>query len=88
MTSVTAPEWQTHKNVEKVKKPEFFDFKRYFSFLNPENSSYDFGLKSLIAENNNNVRTCGSLLAGRSRCRWSVSVFHMGTINCDGLHFC
>ena len=67
------------KKRRESKKPEFIDFKRYFRF-NPENSSYDFGLKSLIAENKNNVRTCGSLLAGRSRCRWSVSVFHMGTI--------
>ena len=80
MTSVIAPEWQTQKQRRESKKPEFIDFKRYFRFLNPENSSYDFGLKSLIAENNNNVRTCGSLLAGRSRCRWSVSVYHMETI--------
>ena len=88
MTSVIAPEWQTQKKRRESKKPEFIDFKRYFRFLNPENSSYDFGLKSLIAENKNNVRTCGSLLAGRSRCRWSVSVYHMETINCDGFHLC
>ena len=31
-------------------KNGFIDFKRYSRFLNPENSSYDFGLKSLIAE--------------------------------------
>ena len=80
MTSVIAPEWQMHKKRREGKKPEFIDFKCYFRFLNPENSSYDFGLKSLIAENKNNVRTCGSLLAGRIRCRWSVSVYHMGII--------
>ena len=80
MTSVIAPEWQTQKKRRESKKPEFIDFKRYFRFLNPENSSYDFGLKLLIAENKNNARTCGSLLAVRSRCRWSASVFHMGTI--------
>ena len=50
MTSVIAPEWQMHKKRRKGKKSEFIDFKRYFRFLNPENSSYDFGLKSLIAE--------------------------------------
>ena len=50
MTSVTAPEWQTQKKRRESKKPEFIDFKRYFCFLHPENSSYDFGLKSLIAE--------------------------------------
>jgi len=50
MTSVTAPEWQTQKKRRESIKPEFIDFKRYSRFLNPENSSYDFGLKSLIAE--------------------------------------
>jgi len=50
MTSVTAPELQTQKKRRESKKPEFIDFKRYFRFLNPENSSYDFGLKSLITE--------------------------------------
>ena len=80
MTSVIAPECQKQKKRRESKKPEFIDFKRYFRFLNPENSSYDFGLKSLITENKNNVRTCGSLLAGRSGYRWSVSVYHMGTI--------
>ena len=76
------------KKLRESIKPEFIDFKLYSRFLNQENSYYDFGLKSLIAENKNNVRTCGSLLAGRSGCRWSVSVFHMGTINCDGFHLC
>ena len=47
MTRVIAPEWQTQKKRRESKKPEFIDFKRYFRFLNPENSSYDFGLKSL-----------------------------------------
>ena len=50
MTSVTAPEWQKQKKRRESIKPEFIDFKRYSRFLNPENSSYDFGLKSLIAE--------------------------------------
>ena len=53
MTSETAPEWQTQKKRRESKKSEFIDFKCYFRFLNPENSSYDFGLKSLIAENKN-----------------------------------
>ena len=48
------------KKRRESKKPEFIDFKRYFRFFNPENSSYDFGLKSMIVENNNNVRTYGS----------------------------
>ena len=48
MTSVTAPEWQTQKKRRKSIKPEFIDFKRYSRFLNPENTSYDFDLKSLI----------------------------------------
>jgi len=50
MTSVTAPEWQKQKKRRESIKPEFIDFKRYSRFLNPENSSYDFGLKSLIAK--------------------------------------
>jgi len=50
MTSVTAPEWQKQKKRRESIKPEFIEFKRYSRFLNPENSSYDFGLKSLITE--------------------------------------
>ena len=50
MTSVTAPEWQKQKKRRESIKPEFIEFKHYSRFLNPENSSYDFGLKSLITE--------------------------------------
>lgn len=50
MTSVTAPEWQKQNQRRESIKPEFIDFKRYSRFLNPKNSSYDFGLKSLITE--------------------------------------
>ena len=50
MASVIAPEWQKQKKRRESIKPEFIDFKRYSRFLNPENTSYDFGLKSLIAE--------------------------------------
>ena len=38
------------KKLRESKIPEFIDFQRYFRFFNPENSSYDFGLKLLIAE--------------------------------------
>ena len=41
---------ETQKIRRESIKPKFIDFKRYSRFFNPENSSYDFGLKSLIAE--------------------------------------
>ena len=50
MASVIAPEWQKQKKHRESIKPEFIDFKRYSRFLNPENTSYDFDLKSLIPE--------------------------------------
>ena len=49
MTSVIVLEWQTQKKRRESIKPEFIDFKRYSRFLKLD-SSYDFGLKSLIAE--------------------------------------
>ena len=48
--AITVQKWQKQKKRRESIKPEYIDFKRYSRFLNPENSSYDFGLKSLIAE--------------------------------------
>ena len=45
MASVIAPEWQKQKKRRESIIPEFIDFKRYSRFLNPDHTSYEFGLK-------------------------------------------